>query len=113
MVGPINLTVQGKIDGIEAAFDRAEIKPGEKATLIVKAADGAKAGALMYVYSKPADDPVQWSLSRAGIGRWFSRVAGQSRPDVSPPSVYFAAGEGRVQNLGLGFFAKVASTTFW
>jgi hypothetical protein len=46
MVGPINLTVQGKIDGIEAAFDHAEIKPGEKATLMVKAADGAKAGAL-------------------------------------------------------------------
>jgi hypothetical protein len=46
MVGPISLTVQGKIDGIEAAFDRAEIKPGEKATLTVKAADEAKAGAL-------------------------------------------------------------------
>jgi hypothetical protein len=46
MVGPISLTVQGKIDGIEAAFDHAEIKPGEKATLTVKAADGAKAGVL-------------------------------------------------------------------
>jgi len=46
MVGPINLTVQGKIDGIEAAFDHAEIKPGEKATLTVKAVNGAKAGAL-------------------------------------------------------------------
>ena len=46
MVGPINLRVQGKIDGIEAAFDRAEIKPGEKATLTVKAADDAKAGVL-------------------------------------------------------------------
>jgi hypothetical protein len=46
MVGPINLAVQGKIDGIEAAFDRAEIKPGEKATLTVKAANGAKAGVL-------------------------------------------------------------------
>jgi hypothetical protein len=46
MAGPINLTVQGKLDGIEAAFDRAEIKPGEKATLTVKAESGAKAGAL-------------------------------------------------------------------
>jgi hypothetical protein len=46
MVGPINLTVQGKIDGIEAAFDRAEIKPGEKATLTVRAANEAKGGAL-------------------------------------------------------------------
>jgi hypothetical protein len=46
MVGPINLTVQGKVEGIEAAFDRVEIKPGEKATLTVKATDGAKAGVL-------------------------------------------------------------------
>jgi hypothetical protein len=46
MVGPINLSVQGKIEGIEAAFDRAEIKPGEKATLTVKAANGAKDGVL-------------------------------------------------------------------
>jgi hypothetical protein len=46
MVGPINLTVEGKIDGIEAAFDRAEIKTGEKATLTVKAANEAKGGAL-------------------------------------------------------------------
>jgi hypothetical protein len=46
MVGPINLSVQGKLEGIQAAFDRAEIKPGEKATLTVKAADGAKAGVL-------------------------------------------------------------------
>jgi hypothetical protein len=46
MIGPIDLTVEGKIDGIEAAFDRAEIKPGEKATLTVKAADEAKGGAL-------------------------------------------------------------------
>jgi hypothetical protein len=46
MIGPISLAVQGKIEGIEAAFDRAEIKPGEKATLTVKAADGAKAGVL-------------------------------------------------------------------
>jgi hypothetical protein len=46
MVGPIKLTVEGKIDGIEAAFDHAEIKPGEKATLTVKAANEAKAGVL-------------------------------------------------------------------
>ena len=46
MVGPISLTVQGKIDGIEAAFDHAEVKPGEKATLTVKATDGAKTGVL-------------------------------------------------------------------
>jgi hypothetical protein len=46
MVGPITLSVQGKLEGIQAAFDRAEIKPGEKATLTVKAADGAKPGVL-------------------------------------------------------------------
>jgi hypothetical protein len=46
MIGPITVSVLGKIEGIEAAFDRSEIKPGEKATLTVKAADGAKAGAL-------------------------------------------------------------------
>jgi hypothetical protein len=46
MGGPINLTVDGKIDGIQAAFDRSEIKPGDKATMTVKAADGAKAGEL-------------------------------------------------------------------
>jgi hypothetical protein len=46
MTGPIDLTVQGKIDGIEAALDRAEVKPGEKATLTVKAAEGAKGGVL-------------------------------------------------------------------
>jgi hypothetical protein len=46
MIGPINVSVLGEIEGIEAAFDRAEIKPGEKATLTVKAAEGAKAGAL-------------------------------------------------------------------
>jgi hypothetical protein len=46
MVGPINLTIQGKIEGIQAAFDHAEIKSGEKAVMTVKAADGAKAGIL-------------------------------------------------------------------
>jgi hypothetical protein len=46
MVGPISLTVQSKIEGVEAAFDHTEIKPGEKATLTVKAEDGAKAGVL-------------------------------------------------------------------
>jgi hypothetical protein len=46
MVGPITLTVQSKLAGIEAAFDQAEIKPGEKATLTVKANDEAKAGSL-------------------------------------------------------------------
>src|ERR1700722_1127921 len=46
MVGPINVTVEGKIDGIQAAFDHSEIKPGEKATLTIKAVDGAKPGVL-------------------------------------------------------------------
>jgi hypothetical protein len=46
MVGPISVSVEGKIDGVQAAFDKAEIKSGEKGTLTVKAADGAKAGVL-------------------------------------------------------------------
>ena len=46
MVGPINVTVDGKIDGIQAAFDHSEIKPGEKGTMTIKAADGAKPGEL-------------------------------------------------------------------
>jgi hypothetical protein len=46
MAGPIDLTIDGKIDGIQAAFDRSEIKPGEKAAMTVKATDGAKAGQL-------------------------------------------------------------------
>jgi hypothetical protein len=60
MVGPINLTVQGKIDGIQAAFDRSEIKPGEKATLIVKAADGAKTGVLnVYIRQTRQTIPIE------------------------------------------------------
>lgn len=59
MVGPIDLTVQGKIDGIQADFDRAEIKPGEKATMTVKAADGAKAGVLsIYVQQTRQTIPI-------------------------------------------------------
>jgi len=60
MVGPINLTIQGKIEGIEASFDQAEIKPGEKATLTVKAADGAKAGVLnVFVQQTRQTIPIQ------------------------------------------------------
>lgn len=60
MVGPINLSVQGKIEGIQAAFDHAEIKPGEKATLTVKAADGAKAGVLnVHVQQTGQTIPIQ------------------------------------------------------
>lgn len=46
MSGPINLSIQGNLDGIQAAFDHAEVKPGEKATMTVKASEGATAGVL-------------------------------------------------------------------
>lgn len=60
MTGPITLTLQGKLDGIQAAFDHAEIKPGEKATLTVKAAEGAKAGVLnVYVQQTRQTIPVE------------------------------------------------------
>jgi hypothetical protein len=60
MAGPINLTLQGKIDGIQAAFDHAEIKPGEKATMTVKAGDGAKAGVLrVFVEQTRQTIPIQ------------------------------------------------------
>jgi hypothetical protein len=63
MVGPINLTVEGKIDGIQAAFDRSEINPGEKATLTVKATDGAKAGELtVHVRQTSQTIPIQVTL---------------------------------------------------
>jgi hypothetical protein len=63
MVGPINLTVDGKIDGIQAAFDHSEIKPGEKATMTVKATDGAKAGELtVHIQQTGQTIPIQVTL---------------------------------------------------
>jgi hypothetical protein len=63
MVGPIDLTVDGKIDGIQAAFDRSEIKPGEKATMTVKATDGAKAGELtVHIQQTGQKIPIQVNL---------------------------------------------------
>jgi hypothetical protein len=60
MVGPITVTLQGKLDGIQAAFDHPEIKPGEKATLTVRAGDGAKAGILnVYVQQTRQTIPVE------------------------------------------------------
>jgi hypothetical protein len=47
MRGPVTVSVQGKVDGIEAAFDRETIPAGEKATLTLKAAEGAKSGKLI------------------------------------------------------------------
>lgn len=61
MVGPIDLSVQSKLEGIQASFDHAEIKPGEKATLTVKASeDGAKAGVLnVYVQQTRQTIPIE------------------------------------------------------
>jgi hypothetical protein len=46
MKGPVTVSVQGRLEGIEAAFDRETIPAGEKATLTLKAADSAKSGTL-------------------------------------------------------------------
>ena len=46
MKGPVTVSIQGKLEGIEAAFDREKIPAGEKATLTLKAMDGAKGGKL-------------------------------------------------------------------
>jgi hypothetical protein len=46
MRGPVTLSIQGKLEGIEAALDRETIPAGGKATLTLKAADGAKSGTL-------------------------------------------------------------------
>jgi hypothetical protein len=46
MKGPVTLSIQGKLDGIEAAFDHETIAAGGKATLVLKAAAGAKSGTL-------------------------------------------------------------------
>jgi hypothetical protein len=47
MRGPVTLSLQGKIEGIEAVFDRQTVPAGEKATLTLKAAAGAKGGQLI------------------------------------------------------------------
>jgi hypothetical protein len=60
MIGPITVVVQGKINGIQAAFDHPEIKSGEKGVLTVKAAEGAKGGALnVYVEQTRQTIPIQ------------------------------------------------------
>jgi hypothetical protein len=46
MKGPVTVSVEGKLLGVEAAFDRDTIPAGEKATLTVKTAAGAQSGAL-------------------------------------------------------------------
>jgi hypothetical protein len=46
MKGPVTVLVQGKLDGIEAAFDRETIPAGGKARLTLKAAEGAQSGKL-------------------------------------------------------------------
>jgi hypothetical protein len=46
MKGPVTVAIQGKLEGIEATFDRETIPAGEKATLILKAGNGAKSGTL-------------------------------------------------------------------
>lgn len=46
MRGPVTLSIQSKLEGIEATFDRDTIPAREKATLTLKAADGAKSGKL-------------------------------------------------------------------
>jgi hypothetical protein len=47
MKGPVTVSIQGKLKGIEAAFDRETIPAGEKATLTLKAAEGATSGKLV------------------------------------------------------------------
>jgi hypothetical protein len=44
--GPVTFTIQGKLAGIEASFDRDVVPPGEKATLTIKAGPLAKSGTL-------------------------------------------------------------------
>jgi hypothetical protein len=46
MKGPVTVSLQGKLEGIEAAFDHETIPAGEKAILTLKAEDGAKSGKL-------------------------------------------------------------------
>ena len=46
MKGPVMLSIQGKLEGVEAAFDHETVPGSGKATLILKAADGAKSGTL-------------------------------------------------------------------
>ena len=51
MQGPVSLTLQGRIEGIEASLDSTTVAPGKTATLIVKAAIGAKNGTLTIMVS--------------------------------------------------------------
>ncbi len=46
MKGPIRLSIQGKVEGVEALLDHDTVPAGEKATLTVKAAKGAKSGTI-------------------------------------------------------------------
>ena len=44
--GPVDLVMTGKLAGIEARFDHSKVKPGEDATLTLRAAKEAKSGVL-------------------------------------------------------------------
>ena len=49
MKGPVPLTIQGKVEGIEATLDPPTVPAVGKATLTVKAAAGAKSGTITIV----------------------------------------------------------------
>jgi hypothetical protein len=51
MKGPVTLTIQGKLEGVDAVLDRVTVPAGEKATLTLKAAEGAKPGTVTVVAS--------------------------------------------------------------
>lgn len=57
MKGPVTLSIEGKLEGIAAALDRESVPGGEKATLTVKAAEGAKSGKIT-VLVKPIGNPI-------------------------------------------------------
>lgn len=50
--GPVPLTIQGKVEGIKATLDLPTVPAGGKATLTVKAAEGAKSGTISVVASQ-------------------------------------------------------------
>ena len=48
MKGPVTLSIQGKVEGVEAVFDRLVVPAGEKATLTVKAETARRAARSPY-----------------------------------------------------------------
>jgi hypothetical protein len=61
--GVMTLSLSGKLPGIEATFDHAELKAGERATLTVRAAAGAKGGNLaIHVAQTGQDLPLRISV---------------------------------------------------